>query len=447
MRNLSWMLLRLPLLTLLACASEPEAPVNDPAPPLTPGPGGAPGAGPQPGLAPGGPMGASQAEDLSTSWRADLAVKVPTLEDAASCPDADGDGFVSAVLCPSTPAASADCDDNDPAVTPATERWVRPGPFLMGSASDHAGRDEGPLHAVTLSGYCLDRLELSAQDFAAWLNGRAPKSPDVRSVTPAGAVEPGREAHPAEGLTFEEAQAVCEARGKTLPTEAQWEKAARGGCELGEFSGSCDPEDLRPYPWGTDPPTCALANHNSTEKGMPARSVSRTPRPWTLRLKARGLMVISTSAATSGSTPRIFGSPACMAPGGWTPAARRAASPTPYAAAAGTPSAPTCASPTVFHDLVMGSAVGVRCARPTAPPNTDSTPPMTLATVSGVVTASEGQLKGRALYITAFDAADADPQSGMLRPGPLPRGRGEAEPQRRGDAELLCAGAVRGARC
>ncbi|MBK9649170.1 MAG: hypothetical protein IPO67_29160 [Deltaproteobacteria bacterium] len=73
MRNLSWMLLRLPLLTLLACASEPEAPVNDPAPPLTPGPGGAPGAGPQPGLAPGGPMGASQAEDLSTSWRADLA--------------------------------------------------------------------------------------------------------------------------------------------------------------------------------------------------------------------------------------------------------------------------------------------------------------------------------------------------------------------------------------
>ena len=159
------MLLRLPLLTLLACASEPEAPVNDPAPPLTPGPGGAPGAGPQPGLAPGGPMGASQAEDLSTSWRADLAVKVPALEDAASCPDADGDGFVSAVLCPSTPAASADCDDNDPAVTPATERWVRPGPFLMGSASDHAGRDEGPLHAVTLSGYCLDRLELSAKDF------------------------------------------------------------------------------------------------------------------------------------------------------------------------------------------------------------------------------------------------------------------------------------------
>ena len=84
------MLLRLPLLTLLACASEPEAPVNDPAPPLTPGPGGAPGAGPQPGLAPGGPMGASQAEDLSTSWRADLAVKVPALEDAASCPDAAG---------------------------------------------------------------------------------------------------------------------------------------------------------------------------------------------------------------------------------------------------------------------------------------------------------------------------------------------------------------------
>ena len=413
------MLLRLPLLTLLTCASEPEAPVNDPAPPLTPGPSGAPGAGPQPGLAPGGPMGASQAEDLSTSWRADLAVKVPALEDAASCPDADGDGFVSALLCPSTPAASADCDDNDPAVTPATERWVRPGPFLMGSASDHAGRDEGPLHAVTLSGYCLDRLELSAQDFAAWLNGRAPKSPDVRSVTSAGAVEPGREAHPAEGLTFEEAQAVCEARGKTLPTEAQWEKAARGGCELGEFSGSCDPEDLRPYPWGTDPPTCALANHNSTEKGMPALCVSDTS-PVDSSPEGAGPYGHQHLSGNVWEYTADFWQPGVYGPGRVDPGGP--ASGVTHALRGGgwNTFSTNMRVSNRFHDLVMGSAVGVRCARPTAPPNTDSTPPMTLATVSGVVTASEGQLKGRALYITAFDAADADPQSGMLAPGRSP---------------------------
>ena len=419
MRNLSWMLLRLPLLTLLACASEPEAPVNDPAPSLTPGPGGGPGAGPQPGLAPGGPMGASQAEDLSTSWRADLAVKVPALEDAASCPDADSDGFVSAVLCPSTPAASADCDDNDPAVTPATERWVRPGPFLMGSASDHAGRDEGPLHAVTLSGYCLDRLELSAKDLAAWLNGRAPKSPDVRSVTPAGAVEPGREAHPAEGLTFEEAQAVCEARGKTLPTEAQWEKAARGGCELGEFNGSCDPEDLRPYPWGADPPTCALANHNSTEKGMPALCVSDTS-PVDSSPEGAGPYGHQHLSGNVWEYTADFWQPGVYGPGRVDPGGP--ASGVTHALRGGgwNTFSTNMRTSNRFHDLVMGSAVGVRCARPTAPPNTDTTPPMTLATVSGVVTASEGQLKGRALYITAFDAADADPQSGMLAPGRSP---------------------------
>ncbi|RME22119.1 MAG: hypothetical protein D6798_16600, partial [Deltaproteobacteria bacterium] len=380
----------------------------------------------------GGPAGPSasgsahalllDAEDLRSSWQPDLAVAVPELPPATDCPDADGDGFPSALACPALPPDRADCDDDDPAVTPATERWVRPGPFLMGSASSHAGQDEQPVHVVTLSGYCLDRSEVTVAAWAAWMRaaGRTPQGPDVRSITDTLEPEAGRERMPAEGVTWQEARDFCAAMGKALPTEAQWEKAARGGCDLGQDPAACDPDDLRPYPWGGARPTCALANHQDTSSGMPRLCVSDTLPVDTLpagagpygHLHLAGNVweyvadvyhpQVYTQAPRTDPGGPVDGSFHVMRGGSWNTFSTnmRAAN--------------------RFHDLVMGSASGIRCARPTVAPTPDTVAPLAMATLRGTVSIDNGSLSGRALYVTAFDAADVDPRTGGMAFGRSP---------------------------
>jgi hypothetical protein len=70
-----------------------------------------------------------------------------------------------------------------------------------------------------------------------------------------------------------------------------------------------------------------------------------------------------------------------------------------------------------FTSNLEGSAAGVRCARARAAGSPDDVAPLRTVTVSGTVT---GELTGRALYVTAFDADDADPRTGMLAPGRSP---------------------------
>ena len=134
----------------------------------------------------------------------------------------------------------------------------------------HAGR-RGPRACGTVSGYCLDVNEVSAGDFDSWLtaNQRRPAGLDIRNYTDDGQFDSSRAVYPAEGVTWDEATDYCKALQKTLPTEAQWEKASRGGCELGSDPNACDQKDLRPYPWGFDAPTCALANHQLSTGQMP----------------------------------------------------------------------------------------------------------------------------------------------------------------------------------
>lgn len=157
---------------------------------------------------------------------------------------------------------------------------VPPGSFFMGcdKATDAACEgDEYPPHNVKLGGFAIDRTEVSWADYRACVRSGAcqPMSLDDCWVWTGKAFVKGAEVpatmladdHPVMCVSWPEAAAYCEAQGKRLPTEAEWERAARG-------------IDGRLYPWGNEEPTCKLAaRHGCTDFSHAVGSYSAGASP------------------------------------------------------------------------------------------------------------------------------------------------------------------------
>jgi formylglycine-generating enzyme required for sulfatase activity len=126
---------------------------------------------------------------------------------------------------------------------PAGMIMVPAGTYLMGSAM-YMGRvyDERPVHSVELSAFCMDITEVTVASFSACVSAGS-----CSGTTGMGCnwMEPGREMHPINCVTWSDADAFCRWRGGSLPTEAQWEYVAKG-------------TEGRMFPWGDAVPTTQL---------------------------------------------------------------------------------------------------------------------------------------------------------------------------------------------
>ncbi len=182
--------------------------------------------------------------------------------------------------------------------TPPGMVWIPGGEFMMGTDSDLGWPDEKPAHRVRVDGFWMDEHEVTNAEFRKFVDATGyittaekpvdweelkkqvppgtPKPPDEKLqpgslvFTPTAGPVPlndysqwwkwtsganwqhpegpgsnleGRENHPVVQVSWDDAVAYCKWAGKRLPTEAEWEFAARGGL------------DAKPYVWGDQAPS------------------------------------------------------------------------------------------------------------------------------------------------------------------------------------------------
>ncbi len=145
--------------------------------------------------------------------------------------------------------------------------FIPEGSFTMGFKIDNdhewGDMDEEPVHQVTLSAYWIDKFEVTSSNFAKFLNENKNEAHRFIEITPSVTVQfednvyqprKGLENYPVNRVSWFGADAYCKWKKKRLPTEAEWEKAARG-------------TDQRIFPWGNEYPDNSRVTFRRKFKG------------------------------------------------------------------------------------------------------------------------------------------------------------------------------------
>jgi len=193
--------------------------------------------------------------------------------------------------------------------------WIKGGTFSMGGDNDQASDDEYPKHKVTVDGFWMDQAEVTNAQFAAFVKAtgyvttaeRKPDWDELKKQLPSGTPKPadsllqpaslvfvpskhpvslddytqwwkwqkgadwqhphgrgssikGKDNYPVVQVSWYDARAYCKWAGKRLPTEAEWEWAARGGLTN------------KIYPWGNEPVNSGRPKANIWEGSFPYKN-------------------------------------------------------------------------------------------------------------------------------------------------------------------------------
>jgi len=125
----------------------------------------------------------------------------------------------------------------------STEEDIAAAMQLCPQCPEESFTRETPPHSVFLDAFFIDRYEVTTADYAEFLKAAKRQAPDHWDE----GSQAKHEKKPVIGVTWDDAVEYCKAKGKRLPTEAEWEKAARG-------------IDGRRYPWGNDRANLIWAN-------------------------------------------------------------------------------------------------------------------------------------------------------------------------------------------
>ncbi len=134
--------------------------------------------------------------------------------------------------------------------------FVSAGPFVRGSKDDVGTEEERPQKTLNIDAFWIDRTEISVADWRKCVEAgpcrntqklyREYKAKKKKRPEQCNYGQEGRENHPMNCVSWHGARIYCKWAGKRMPTEAEWEKAARG-------------TDGRLYPWGNQKADCSRA--------------------------------------------------------------------------------------------------------------------------------------------------------------------------------------------